>query len=319
MKTARVIALGFFDGVHIGHGALLSRCAERAMELGAVPAAHTFDIHPSALLCGRPVPLLTTVEDRAGLMRRLYGITDVLVGHYDERMRATPWREFVTGTLLRENGAIHLVAGEDFRFGYRGEGDAARLKALCGELGLGCDVIPKVTRGGEAVSSTRIRRLVARGEMAEAVALLGHPHLLTGRVLHGKGLGAGLGFPTANLAPPSGLAVPAYGAYAARVALDSGKSWPAVTNVGVRPTLGDGNAVTVESWLLGFDGDLYGQTIRVELYTRLRPERRFASPQALRAQVRADADLALAVIKDQGRAFFLNGKDGVSPGGADRP
>lgn len=296
METKRVIALGFFDGVHIGHGALLSLCAQRAKELGAIPAAFTFDTHPSALILHAPVPLLSTPADRAGLMRRCYGIRDVIIGHYDERMMKTPWREFITDYLVGEHGAVHLVAGHDFHFGYKGEGNPQRLRELCSALGIGCDIVPKVEEEGITVSSTYIRTLVAQGEMDRAVHFLGHPHVLTGVVRHGKRLGSTLGFPTVNLAIPAGVLSPAFGVYAARVVLESGESFPAVTNVGIRPTIEDGSSLTVESWLLDFDGDLYGREVRVELYTHLRSEEKFATLEALRAQVMVDAQRA--------RAFF---------------
>jgi riboflavin kinase/FMN adenylyltransferase len=283
-----VIALGFFDGVHIGHGALLSRCVQRAGELGAVPAAYTFDAHPASFITGSKTPLLSTPADRAGLMRRCYGIQDVIIGHYDERLMKTPWREFVTD-LVRDHNAVHLVAGHDFHFGYKGEGNPQRLQALCAELGLGCDIVAKVEEDGVTVSSTYIRTLIAQGEMARAVQFLGHPHVLSGVVRHGKRLGTTLGFPTVNLTLPAGVIVPAHGVYAARLVLADGSSHPAVTNVGIRPTLDDGNAVTVESYLLHFDGDLYEQEVRVEFYTYLRPERKFDTLEELRAEVMKNA------------------------------
>ncbi len=285
----RVIALGFFDGVHTGHGALLSRCVQRSRELGTAPAAFTFDVHPSALILHSPVPLLSTPTDRAGLMERCYGIREVIVAHYDDRMMKTPWREFVTDFLIRDHGAVHVVAGHDFHFGYKGEGNPQRLRELCAELGIGCDIVPKVEREGITVSSTYIRTLIAQGEMARAVEFLGHPHVLTGAVRHGKRLGSALGFPTANLTFPAGLLVPAHGVYATRAVLENGNSYPAVTNVGVRPTVDDGDSLTAEAYLLDFHGDLYGQTIRLEFFDYLRPERRFNSLDGLRAEVLRNA------------------------------
>lgn len=291
--TKRVIALGFFDGVHIGHGALLSRCAQRAAELNAVPAAFTFDLHPSTLIPGKePVPLLTTPADRAGLMERCYGIEEVIVAHYDQKMMTTPWRDFVTGYLVRDHGAVHLVVGHDFHFGYKGEGDPQKLQALCRELGIGCDVVSRVELEGITVSSTHIRALISQGEMARAVAFLGHPYVLTDRVTHGKKLGSKLGFPTVNLHFPAGILVPAHGVYATRVVFENGASCPAVTNVGVRPTVDDGDSVTVESFLLHFDGDLYGQTLRTEFYSFIRPERKFSSLAELQAEVMRNAQQA---------------------------
>lgn len=289
-EKKRVIALGFFDGVHLGHGALLTRCAQRAGELGAIPSAFTFDLHPSALIPGKePVPLLTTPADRAGLMERLYGIREVIVAHYDDHMMKTPWRQFVTDFLVRDHGAVHLVVGHDFHFGYKGEGDPQKLQELCRELGLGCDVIPKVELEGITVSSTYIRSLLERGEMDRAVRFLGHPHILTDVVSHGKKLGSKLGFPTVNLHFTPGLLIPAHGVYACRAVFEDGNSRPAVTNIGTRPTVDDGNAVTAEGFLLDFDGDLYGRKIRMEFFHYLRPEQKFPSLDALRAEVMKNA------------------------------
>lgn len=304
-EKKRVIALGFFDGVHLGHGALLRLCTERARELGAVPAAFTFDVHPSSLILRAPVPLLTTPTDRAGLMERLYGIREVIVAHYDDHMMRTPWRKFVTDYLVRDHGAVHLVVGHDFHFGYKGEGNPQRLQALCAELGIGCDVVSKVELDGITVSSTYIRSLVAQGEMARAVRFLGHPYVLTQTVAHGKKLGSALGFPTVNLHLPQGLLVPAHGVYAAKVWLlpscPDGLESPslprltgegpylAVTNVGVRPTVDSGDTVNVEGYILDFDGDLYGRSVRMEFYDFLRPERRFDSLSGLHDEVMRNA------------------------------
>ncbi len=155
--TRRVVALGFFDGVHIGHGALLRRVGEVAASLGAVPSAVTFDTHPTNLILKTPMPLLTSPLDRADLMRRYYGIRDVIVARFDERMMHMPWQEFVSDYLVKEHGAVHLVAGHDFHFGYKGEGNPERLEAMCRELGVGCDIIPKVEQDHITVSSTYIR------------------------------------------------------------------------------------------------------------------------------------------------------------------
>ena len=280
----RVIALGFFDGVHKGHGALLRRVAERARALTAIPSAFTFDTHPESLILNRATPLLSTTADRADLMRRLYGIQDVIVAHYDREMMKTPWEAFITDYLVRDCSAVHVVAGHDFHFGYRGEGNPERLKLKCRELGLGCDIIHPVLQDGITVSSTYIRTLVAQGEMERARAFLGHPHTLSETVAHGKKLGSALGFPTVNLRIPAGVVVPALGVYATRIWVD-GAPHMAVTNVGSRPTVDDGDSLTVEGFLLDFEGDLYDKTVRVEFYKFLRPEEKFPSLDALRTEI----------------------------------
>ena len=283
----KVIALGFFDGVHRGHGALLRRAAERAEQLGGVAAAFTFDCHPASQILGHQIPLLTTPEDRTGLMERCYGIREVVVGCFDQMMRM-PWRAFVADYLQKELGVVHVVAGHDFHFGYRGEGNPARLKALCAELGMGCDIIEKVELDGITVSSTYIRTLIQKGDMERAARFLGHPHTLSGPVVHGKGLGRTIGIPTSNLVVPQGVLMPAFGVYATRVWIE-GKGYLAVTNVGVRPTVENTDRVTVEPWILDFDGDLYGQNIRVEFYKQLRPERKFGSIDELKTAILKNA------------------------------
>ena len=288
METNRVIALGFFDGVHIGHAALLRKTRARADELGCAAAALTFDAHPDTVIFGTPVPLLSTMADRERLMERLCGIDEVLVAHFDHAMMTMPWARFVGEELAGRLRARAVVCGHDFRFGYRGEGTPDRLREACGRLGLGCDVIPKVQLDGVTVSSTRIRELLAAGELAEARRFLGHPPVYTGAVAHGQHLGSALGAPTANLPLPAGLLVPARGVYAA-FAETGGARYPAVVNIGVHPTAGAAPAPVLEARLFGYEGDLYGQTLTVSLCAFLRPERVFPSLEALREQILLDS------------------------------
>lgn len=300
-EKKRVIALGFFDGVHLAHGKLLERVGQRARELGAVPCAFTFDRHPSARLTGKSVPLINSLEDRSWLMRQCYGMEEVLLASFD-RMMDLPWQAFVTDYLQREQGAVHVVAGHDFHFGARGEGDPQRLQSLCAQLGIGCDIIPEQDLKGVRVSSTHIRDLLQRGEMEEARAFLGHPHLLSQRVSPGKRLGHTLGFPTVNLALPDGVVTPAYGVYATQVLLEDGTQAAAVTNVGVRPTVEQTGKPNVEGYILDYSGDLYGQQIRMFFYHRLRGERRFPSVAALTEEVLKNAQ--------QTRDYFAGQPDG---------
>ena len=310
----RVIALGFFDGVHLGHGALLRRVAEAAGAEHAVPCAFTFDQSPAAALTGQAVSLLTGVEDRRWLMEALYGVRELIVAPFS-LLRDMDWRDFVTDYLRQELGVVHAVAGHDFRFGRGGEGTPRRLKDLCGELGIGCDIIPRVEVDGVTVSSTHIRALIAQGELEKAARFLGHPHVLSGTVVHGHELGRRLGTPTANLLIRSGIIAPAFGVYAAKVwilpacpdnheppapqHLPGEGPYMAVTNVGVRPTVNRETAdVTVEPWILDYQGDLYGKTIRLELYKRLRPERKFDSTDELRAAILQNAEETRAYFNE---------------------
>lgn len=293
-----VIALGFFDGVHRGHGALLEKTVQRAQELGAEPVVFTFDRPPKEVVTGKPVFLLNSPEDRQELMKRIYGIDRVLLAPFDREMMTLPWDAFVEQKLVRDLNAVHLVAGHDYHFGYKNQGDPQLLQEKCRELGLGCDIIPKVEVDGITVSSTYIRRLVELGQISRANRFLGHPHTLTGTVRHGRGIGSSQLFPTANLIIPPHVLVPSHGVYATRATLEDGSCYAAVTNVGTRPTVQNGSDITVEACLLDFQGDLYGKQLRLEFYEHLRQEVRFDSLDALRAQIQSDADATRTYFAD---------------------
>lgn len=297
MSEKTVIALGFFDGVHLGHGALLRKTAERAAALGVSGAAFTFDRSPREFVTGVPVPLLTDAQERAEIIRRQYGIEKVFVEPFDRAMMTMPWEDFITELLVGKYRAVHLVAGHDFRFGHKNEGDPTRLAEKCRALGLGCDIIPKVELDGVTVSSTYIRSLIEAGEVARAAHFLGHPHTLTGTVIHGEGIGSRALFPTANLVPREHIIVPARGVYATRVHLPDGTTRVGVTNVGVRPTVSDANAVTVETYLVDFDGDLYGKPLRLDFVDYLRAEKRFASTQELHDEIARNARAAQELVE----------------------
>ena len=295
-----VIALGFFDGVHRGHGALLQKTAERARQLGATPAVFTFDRPPKEVVTGKPVFLINSPEDRADLMRRIYGIEQVILAPFDREMMTMSWQDFITKLLIGQYGAVHLVAGHDYHFGYKNQGDPQLLQEKCRELGLGCDIIPKVEVEGITVSSTYIRTLVESGQVERAALFLGHRHCLSQTVRHGQRIGRTIGIPTVNLTVPGHVLVPGRGVYISRVYLPDGSSYAGVTNVGTRPTVTDGDAVSVETFLLDFDGDLYGKQIRLEFCRFLRPEVRFDSLEALRDQIRANIDQARAYFQENG-------------------
>ena len=288
MNERRVIALGFFDGVHIGHGALLKKTCERATELGAIPAAMSFDTHPDTLVFGTPTELLNTMDERKHLMQSLYGIEDVIFCHFDRAMMNMDWEAFVEDYLVRELHACHLVCGHDYHFGARGFGNAERLTEKCRALGLGCDVIGEVKLDGVTVSSTHLRALLKDGKMEEAVRFLGHGHIISGIVQHGDSRGHTLGLPTANLALDASLLVPAFGVYGGWADAGELGRFPAAVNLGVHPTLHELPHPVAEASLLGFDGDLYGRFLRLELLFQVRPERQFSSLQELTAQIARD-------------------------------
>lgn len=294
MTKKRVIALGFFDGVHLGHGALLQKTLERAKLLGVYSAAFTFDRSPREFVTGVRVPLLTDTVERAHLVTQQYGLGELLVEPFDGAMMTMPWEEFLTELLVKKYGAVHLVAGHDYRFGHKNGGTSELLLEKCRELGIGCDIIPKVELDGVTVSSTYIRSLVEAGEMEKAARFLAHPYAVRGTVCHGYGIGRKQLFPTANLSLDEHAILPAFGVYATRVAVD-GKSYAGVTNVGVRPTVGTGSEASLETYVLDFDGDLYGKELRVEFLKFLRPEQRFESTQALHERIEKDIAAAKEV------------------------
>ena len=286
MKNEKhIYALGFFDGVHLGHQALLNACRDLAQRLDCGTAAITFDAHPRSLFSESTPALISTVEDRTFLLK-FYGIASVHVFPVSSKVMSTSWKDFLE--LLLQQGAAGFVCGDDFHFGSRGEGNAEKLQSFCASRGLPCIIIPEQTLKGNRVSSSLIRRLVQSGEMESATRYLGHPHVLTGQVLHGKKLGRTLGVPTANLQIPAGIAVPKFGVYACRAIVD-GASFPAVANVGTRPTV-SGNGITVEPWILDFEGDLYGKEIRLEFYRFLRSEMKFSDLAKLKEQIHNDAE-----------------------------
>ena len=291
----RVIALGFFDGVHLGHQALMKKTVERAAEYGVHPAVISFDEHPDVVVHGLEVPLLGSVADRKDLISRIGGIDDIIMIHFDRRFMQMAWDDFLR-SVKEDLGAVHLVMGMDFCCGYKGLGTSDRIAAWCAENGLGSDIVSEVILDGVVVSSTYIRDLIAAGDMERATRFLGHPHSLTDTVGYGYKIGRSIGAPTINTRVPEGVLVPRHGVYATRVWLPEGPK-PAVTNVGVRPTFDNDDRLTVESNILDFSGNLYGSQVRLEFLSFLRDERRFPSPEALGEQIRCDIEASRAYFE----------------------
>jgi len=296
-EVKRAIALGFFDGVHIGHGALLNKTKERAAQIGAIPSVLSFDVHPDNLVFGVKVPLINSAAGRKEIIRRCYGIDNVVFIHFNKHTMQMPWEEFAENIIEKLNIGW-IVCGHDFTFGYKGQGKAHKLKEYCEQRGIGCDIISAVNLDGLTVSSTHIRTLVAEGNMEEARRFLGHPHCLVDTVHSGYHLGTKMGTPTINMRFPEGVITPRHGVYAAKVYLEDGSSHVAVTNIGVRPTVSDENIVSVESHLLDYSGNLYGSQARVEFYSFIRPEMKFSDFHELGEQIKSDAETA--------RAYFAN-------------
>lgn len=283
MDQKTIFALGFFDGVHLGHQALLTACRELAEQNHCRTGAVTFTAHPDALVFGKAPVLINTIGNRVCLLKK-FGMDQVVALPFDKALMSTHWSDFLT--QLVEAGAAGFVCGDDFRFGAGGNGTAKKLAAFCESRNMPCAIVPEQVLDGGRISSTRIRELLEAGEVAAANRLLGHAHILSGVVTEGKKLGRTLGFPTANLPLPDGVLIPKWGVYATKVTVD-GKTYAAVTNIGARPTV-NGQGVNAECHLIDFADDLYGKEITVAFYDFIRPEQKFDSLEALQAQIAAD-------------------------------
>lgn len=286
------VAIGNFDGVHAGHRAVLGRLCALAREREATPVAYTFEPAPTAVLAPeRHQPRILALDDRVRLLHEA-GAEGVVVEPFTRAFAARPAEWFTDEVLRRRLRARVLVVGYDFRFGAGRGGDVHALRQLLPEVEV--VEVGAATAGSAPISSSRIRKLVAAGEVAEAAALLGRPHALLGEVVRGDARGRTIGFPTANVANEIEL-TPADGVYAVRVGLDAAEpTLPGVMNVGRRPTV-EGSERRFEVHLLDFAGDLYGRRLRVALTHRLRGEQRFPSLDALRAQIAADVAAARAL------------------------
>ncbi len=272
-------ALGNFDGVHLGHRALLKRAA--SLQAGETKSAVWTFAEPSSRLVGG-ISLLTDPEERFALFREM-GIDLVFLADF-EAVRGYSPEAFVREILYQACHVRRAVCGFNFRFGAKAAGTAETLQAQLSALGGEAEVVPPFMMGDKTVSSSEIRRLLSEGAVERAGEMLARPYALTGKVLHGKKLGSTLGFPTANQAFPPHRAVPRFGVYIVRVTVD-GKTYGGVANVGLRPTVEHSTAVNAETYLLDFAGELYGKTVKTEFLHFLRPEKRFSSVEALTAAV----------------------------------
>ncbi|MBX6422726.1 bifunctional riboflavin kinase/FAD synthetase [Thermosulfurimonas sp. F29] len=287
--------LGNFDGVHLGHRALLEATRDLARELSGEPLVITFEPHPRLIL--RPeagLHLLTTFEEKLRLIEEA-GISSVLVIPFDREVADLPAEEFVEEYLVYGLGLKGLVVGFNYRFGRGRGGDQELLKHLGERYGFRVRVIPPRVVEGQVVSSTLIRELLEKGEVRRAALFLGRPYFLSGRVIRGEARGRTLGFPTANLEPPPEKLLPARGVYAVRVCL-KGKIFFGVMNIGEKPTFG-GHRLSLEVHIFEFESDIYGERLSVEFIDFLRPERKFPSPAALAEQIIKDCQKARELLK----------------------
>ncbi|MDO8210694.1 bifunctional riboflavin kinase/FAD synthetase [Conexibacter sp. CPCC 206217] len=279
----RRVAVGEFDGVHLGHRAVIA----------GSDTVVTFEPHPLAVVRPEAAPkLLTSLDVKAELIAAL-GVQELVVVPFDETIRHQSAQEFLDDVLVDRLGATHVSVGENFRFGHGARGDTALLRA---DGRFEARVVPLVQADGEIVSSSHVRGLVQAGDVERANALLGAPFRMTGTVQHGEKRGRELGFPTANLVPDPALVCPGNGVYATRVTWEGADGQHcAATNVGVRPTFETGLGLLVEAFVLDFAGDLYGRAFTVEFLRRLRGEQRFTSAEALIEQMHLDVVTAREV------------------------
>lgn len=285
------LVLGNFDGVHRGHRALIDELKRlKAARHESVPLGAFCFTEPPSKYFGRPVPQLTSNAEKMELLRR-EGLQFIILCDFAEVVDLSP-EEFVARILMCECGCKFAVCGYNYSFGKNAAGTPADLvRLLGGEDGSAVSIVPAVTDGRRAVSSSVIRAMLEGGHPEDATRLLGYPYTLRGEVQGGKQMGRALGFPTANLIFPEGALIPHHGVYAVTLRLGK-RQYCGIANVGVRPTFDDGEHVTCEVFLLGFEGNLYGKSVAVSFLHFLREEREFDSPEQLRAQIARDVTAA---------------------------
>ncbi|HEX7958116.1 MAG TPA: bifunctional riboflavin kinase/FAD synthetase [Pyrinomonadaceae bacterium] len=282
-----VLTLGVFDGLHLGHQLILSRVVERALALGAVPTVVTFDPHPRAVLHPESAPPLLQTFDQKVEAFGLLGVEQTIVVRFTPEFARVRAEEFLRDVVHERLQAREVYLGRGFAFGRGREGDIELLRRVSRELGFFADEVPEVRLRGRRISSSRIRGLLAEGRVNLARRMLGRPYGVEGRVVRGHERGRTLGFPTANLRPDNRV-IPRGGVYVTATLIEG--AWRrSVTNVGVRPTFEKDAEPSVETFVMDWGGDLYGDVVRVRFLHRLRGERKFASVEELRRQIEADA------------------------------
>jgi riboflavin kinase/FMN adenylyltransferase len=293
-----LLTIGVFDGVHAGHRYLLQRLRQRAKERNLLSGVVTFNPHPQSVLHPHEqLPWLSSLDDRVATLRQL-GLSIVAVLTFAPKLAQLGARDFMSllKTYLKMQG---IVVGPDFTLGRAGEGDINLLRTLGDEMKFSVEVIPPYTIDGEIVSSTLIRQALIHGDMSRVEKLMGRRFYLTGKVITSDKRGRLLGFPTANLDMKPEQASPDNGIYATITQVD-GKRFPSATNIGTRPTFGEGKRL-VETHLLNYQGNLYGKEIRVEFVQKLRDEERFASSQELETQIKEDVRKVEALLGEESR------------------
>ncbi len=290
------VALGNFDGIHVGHRAIIRDCVELARREGLSGVVWTFSTHPQLELSDDFSGNILSLEDKIRLLEGL-GVSCLCLEEFS-RVRSLSCEQFCREILIDRLDAKAVFCGFNFRFGRGGEGDADFLKRYLEPRGVRVVVSDPICLDGDVVSSTRIRRLLSEGDVASVSRLLARPYSIRFPVEHGQRLGTAIGFPTINQSFPSEYVIPRKGVYAVRVRFD-GVSYGGVCNVGCRPTVSQTGEITAETHLFDFEGDLYGKSVAVEFLRFLRPEEKFASVEELRDQIRRDQALARSFQKEK--------------------
>lgn len=285
IEEGTAVAIGKFDGLHLGHRKLLREIL-RQKEDGLKAAVFTFDPSPEVFFGMNPARELSTNEEKRELFREI-GIDILVEFPFNKATAAITPERFVIDILCGMMNAKFVAAGTDLSFGAMGKGNFSMLSSLARHLGFETCKIDKIERNGKVISSTLIRGFVEEGNMEEAAACLGAPYKITGKIVHGKALGRKIGFPTLNQMPPEDKLLPPFGVYYSEVKAD-GKVFKGITNIGVKPTVTQEQRVTVETSLYDFSGDLYGETAEVSLLTFRRPERKFSGIEELRKTMEKD-------------------------------
>lgn len=292
--TPTAVTVGNFYALHRGHQLLVRKVRSQARHLGALATVVTFEPHPQQILRGEAPPALITAQRKLELLQEL-GIDQVVIFEFTPELSKVEPEEFIERILLVELGVKAVVVGADFRFGRRARGDVPMLRSFGRRLGFIVEGARMAKVAGRRISSAAIRHALAEGDVNWAAAALGRPYRLPGRVVPGSGRGETLlGFPTANLNPPKELCVPGEGIYAGYTCLD-GHRLPSAISVGTNPTFGE-NPLSVESFVLDFDGDLYGRSVDVEFTARIRDQMEFESPEALAQAIAGDVQQVRRVL-----------------------
>jgi riboflavin kinase/FMN adenylyltransferase len=292
-ERGTVLTIGVFDGVHLGHQYLMDYLKRQALVRNFLSGVVTFRRHPKQVLLPQAqLPYLTSLEERVRLLQEL-GIDLIVPLSFTPELAQLSAHHFVA--LLQKHLKMRgLIVGPDFALGVGREGDVFTLNSLGKESGFTVEVVSPKIIDGEIVSSTAVRRALAQGDVSKVDKLLGHPFTLSGKVIYGVERGKALGFPTSNIAIDSAQALPGDGVYVTRAYLGN-SAYPSVTNIGKRPTFGQGER-TIEVYIFGFAGELYGQELRIELLRQLRGERHFSTPEDLKAQIIKDVEQARAIL-----------------------